>query len=261
MDFQSRAATGQAHVQQLPLRASQLDALRQLSLRQSLVRDNLNNDWMKQVSGRVELIVSLLALFVLAACGAGGQSEGEDGGSATLPPTTGLLLSLTVAPAASSTIACSPVQYVATGHYSDNTQAIVTDRVVWQVDPADSLVAIAQANNGRVMGISAGSAVIYAWSGNVSSSAVLDVSSGELTDITVTPVSATLAVGGTQIYSATATCTNGTVDISKMNIWGSDNSAVARVTTPGAVTALAAGSSVISATAGAISASAVMNVK
>ena len=221
----------------------------------------MHNNWMKQVRGGVELVVCLLVLFVLAACGAGGQSEGDGGGSVTLPPTTGLLLSLTVTQVASSTVACSPVQFVATGHYSDNTSADVTGRVVWQVDPADSLVAIAQANNGRVMGISAGSAVIYAWSGNVSGSAVLDVSSGELTAIAVTPASATLAVGGTQIYSATATCTNGSVDISRMNIWGSDNSAVARVTALGAVTALAPGSSVISATAGAIAASAVVNVK
>jgi uncharacterized protein YjdB len=171
------------------------------------------------------------------------------------------LLSLTVSPDASSTVACNPVQYLATGHYSDNTSADVTGRVVWQVDPADSLVAIAQANNGRVMGISAGSAVIYAWSGNVSGSAVLDVSNGALNAIAVTPASSTLAVGGTQIYSATATCTNGSVDISRMNIWGSGNSAAASVSVLGAVTALAAGSSVISATAGSITASAVMNVK
>ncbi len=95
----------------------------------------------------------------------------------------------------------------------------------------------------------------------IAASAVLNVTSGVLSAITISPASATLAVNGALVYTATATCSNGSVDISRMNIWTSGNTAVASISVSGQATALATGSSVISATAGAIAASAVLNVQ
>lgn len=211
----------------------------------------------------VEAGFSLFAISLLAACGGGGDGGHEGGGNGVnLPPTTGLLQSLTITPATSSVAACSSVQYTATGTYSDNTTADVTNGVFWEIDPAHSGVAIASALNGQVVGINAGSATVNAWTGQgIAASAVLNVTSGSLNAITVTPASATLATAGTLAYTATATCASGSIDISRMNVWTSGNTAVATISVTGIATAVAAGSALISAAAGAAAGSAVLNVQ
>ncbi len=217
---------------------------------------------MKKLQIALEAGFCLGVVSLLAACGHGSGEGDGGGGNVTLPPTTGLLQSLTITPAASDAVACSPVQFTATGKYSDGTVIDVTNGVFWEIDPAQSNVAIANAISGQIIGISAGSATVNAWTGQgISASAVLNVTSGVLSAITISPASATLAVNGALAYTATATCSNGSVDISRMNIWTSGNTAVASISVSGQATALATGSSVINATAGAIAASAVLNVQ
>ncbi len=215
---------------------------------------------MKKIRLALEAGFSLAAISLLAACGGGGEGDGHRG--VNMPATIGLLQSLSIAPSSSSVAACSPVQYAATGRYSDNTLVDVTNGVYWQIDPASSDVAIAGAWGGQVVGLKAGSATVTAWTGQgIAASAVLNVTSGSLNSIAVSPASSTIAVAGTQAYVATATCSTGTLDISSMNIWTSSSSVVATVSPTGLATAVAAGSSVIAATAGAASASAVLNVQ
>lgn len=217
--------------------------------------------FMNKLPITLEAGFSLLVIFLLAACGKG-SSEGG-GGNVTLPPTTGLLQSLAVTPATSSAAACSTVQYIATGKYSDGTTIDVTHGVYWEIDPATSAVAIANALSGQVVGIKAGSAVVYAWTGSgMGASAVLNVTSDSLNAIAITPVSSTIAVNGTQAYTATASCSNNpALDISAMNIWSSSSPTVATISVSGLAKAVATGSTTISATAGAITASAVLNVQ
>jgi hypothetical protein len=207
----------------------------------------------------LEAAFFLGTVSLLAACG--GSSESGHNGTVTMPPTTGLLQSLSIAPAASSAAACSPVQYTATGHYSDGTNANVSNGVYWEIDPATSNVAIANALNGQIIGINPGSATVVAWTGQgIAASSVLNVSSDNLNALAITPASSTLAVNGAQAYSALATCSNGSIDVSRMNIWSSGSPAVATISVSGLVKAVAAGSSVIAATAGPVVASAVLNV-
>ncbi len=202
---------------------------------------------------------SLWVISLLVACG-GGAGEGG-GGGATMPATTGLLQSLTITPATSSVAACSPVQYTATGKYSDNTILDVTNGVYWEIDPASSDVAIANAFNGQVVGIKTGTATVNAWTGQgIGASAVLNVTAGSLNSITVTPATTTIAPAGVIAYTATATCSSGSIDISRMNIWTSSSPTVATISVSGLATAVATGSSVINATAGAATASAVLSV-
>ncbi|MGE5757990.1 MAG: hypothetical protein ACM3W8_03895 [Sideroxydans sp.] len=202
---------------------------------------------------------SMAAISLLAACGGGG--EGDSGG-ANMPATTGLLQSLTIAPATSSVTACSPVQYTATGKYSDNTTIDVTNGVFWEIDPANSDVAIANALNGQIVGLKAGIATVNAWTGQgIAASAVLNITSETLNTITVAPAVTTAAVGGKLAFAATATCSNGSIDISRMNIWSSGSPTVATISVSGMATAVATSSSVIGATAGAAVASAVLNVQ
>lgn len=180
-----------------------------------------------------------------------------------MPATTGLLQSLTITPSAPSAVACSTVQFTATGNYSDNTSLDVTNGVYWEIDPANSGVAIANAMNGQVVGINPGSATVKAWTGQgIAASAILNVTSGSLNVITITPDVASLAVAGTLGYTATATCsTNPSFDISRMNIWASSSPTVAIISVSGLTTAMATGSTAITATAGAVAASAVLNVQ
>jgi hypothetical protein len=208
----------------------------------------------------LETAFFLCTVSLLAACG--GSSENGNNGTVTMPPTTGLLQALSIAPAASSAAACSLVRYTATGHYSDGTNANVSNGVYWEIDPATGNVAIANALNGQIMGINRGSATVVAWTGQgIAASSVLDVTSDNLNALPVTPASSTLAVNAVQAYSALATCTNGSVDVSRMNIWSSGDSAVAIISVSGLAKAVAAGSSVIAATAGPVVASAALNVR
>lgn len=206
---------------------------------------------------------SVLVISLLAACGGGGGSDSNNNGSVTLPATTGLLQSITISPAASSAAACQPVQYTALATYSDGTSNVnVTNAVFWEIDPAQSDVAIANAVSGVVAGLKAGSAVVHAWTGmGIAASAVFNVTGGTLNSIAVTPASATIAASGTQAYSAIATCSNGTLDISAMNIWSSSSAPVAAITVSGVAVASSVGATTITATAGAASASAVLNVQ
>ena len=215
---------------------------------------------MNKLSITLEAVFCLCTISLLTACGGGGNEGG--GGTVTMPPTTGLLQSIVITPSASSVVACSPVQYTATGYYSDNTSANVTNGLYWEIDPANSDVAIANASNGQIIGINPGSATVNAWTGlGIAASAVLNVTSDNVMALAITPASATLAVNGAQTYTALATCTNGSIDISRMNIWSSGNPTVATITVSGMARAVATGSSLIAATAGAVAASAVLNVQ
>jgi hypothetical protein len=198
-----------------------------------------------------------VVVAILAACGVG--SDGESA-NANMPATTGILKSLTLNPSASSVVACGTLQFTATGNYSDFTTANVTNLVTWQIDPATTDVALAHSSNGQVIGINAGSGVVYAWAGSIAGSEVVNVSGGNVTALTISPTVATLAAKGSQTFSAIATCTTGSADVSHMNIWSSTNQNAATISTLGVATAIASGSAVIAATTGTFAASAVLNV-
>lgn len=206
-------------------------------------------------------VLLLSAAALLVACGGGFESD-DDKADTTMPVTSGLLQSLTITPATSSAVACSTVQFNATGHYSDNTSADVTNGVYWEIDAASSGVAIANTMNGQVAGIKPGSATVNAWTGQgIAASAILNVTGGSLDAIAITPAISSLPLAGSIGYVATATCSNNSsFDISRMNIWASSSPAVATISASGFATAVTTGSTAITATAGTVAASAVLNV-
>src|SRR4051795_4588358 len=79
-----------------------------------------------------------------------------------------------------------------------------------------------------------------------------------LTSISVSPSSPSVAVGATQQLSATGNFSNGTTQPLSGVQWTSSNTAVATVSSTGLLTSLAQGSSVITASSG--SATATVNV-
>src|SRR5580658_9142053 len=83
-----------------------------------------------------------------------------------------------------------------------------------------------------------------------------------LTSIAVTPATASIAVGGTQQYVATGTYSNGgTLIITSLVTWTSGTPGTATISSPGGLaTGVAAGTSIITASSGTITGTAVLNV-
>jgi 6-phosphogluconolactonase (cycloisomerase 2 family)/uncharacterized protein YjdB len=161
------------------------------------------------------------------------------------------LTALTVSPATASIVAGTQQQFAATGLFSDGTSKDQTSAVTW----ASSNTAVATiVAGGLATAVSAGTANITATlSGITSSAAVLTVTpSSTLQSIAVTPALPSISVGLTQQFVATGTYKNAdgstsTKDISAQVTWASATMTVATISTSGLATAVAAGTSVISA--------------
>src|SRR6185437_3760683 len=79
-------------------------------------------------------------------------------------------------------------------------------------------------------------------------------SSPTLASISISPSSPTLQTGTTQQFTATGSFSdNSTQNLTSTATWSSSNAAVATISTAGVASALAAGTSTIKATSGAVS--------
>jgi uncharacterized protein YjdB len=162
------------------------------------------------------------------------------------------LVSMALAPAASSLPVNTSVQFTATGHYSDGTSADITKLVSW----SSSAVSVATVNpNGLVTGAAAGATNISAKYAGISQSTSLTVTAPAIASIAVTPVGLTLGIGINQQFTATATYTDGTsADLAAGVTWNSSSPAVATIdASSGLAMTVAAGASTITATVGAFS--------
>jgi Domain of unknown function (DUF4082)/Bacterial Ig-like domain (group 2)/Putative Ig domain len=82
-----------------------------------------------------------------------------------------------------------------------------------------------------------------------------------LTSITVTPANSSLTVGGTQQFAATGRYSDGsTQNLTSQVTWGSSNTAAATISSTGLATAVASGTTTISATLGSVSGSTGLSV-
>jgi 6-phosphogluconolactonase (cycloisomerase 2 family) len=186
--------------------------------------------------------------FVFIAIFVGMIFSGCSGGSSS-PVLTGL----TVLPPTASVVAGSQQQFTATALFADGTTQDETATVTWS--SSNSAVATI-AGGGLATGVSAGTVNITASvPGRTSNAAVLTVTSANvLQSIAVTPAFPTLAAGGTQQFTATGTYLNTvtnvitTQDITGQVTWASLTPAAATISASGLATAVANGSSVITAT-------------
>jgi len=118
-------------------------------------------------------------------------------------------------------------------------------------------------STGLATGLSGGSTVIQAaWGGHtLVNSAQLAVSPPVLVSIAVTPGSVSVALSGTQQFTATGTFADGsTQNLTGTVNWSSSNSVVASVAGSGLGTAMGFGTATISAASGSISNSATVTV-
>jgi len=196
-------------------------------------------------------------------------------GSTTVTVTAPTLKQVVLSPIAGSVKVGSTVRYTATAIYSNNTQAQLNQGVTWS--SADSGIATIATGGGMgfggavATGVSAGTTTITATYQGVTGSTTLTVTSATVSSIEVTPINPTLSVGGRQQFTATAIYSDATTqDVTARATWVSSDTTVAQVSTAGGgpggggqrgtVTALAAGTTTISATLNGFSGSSTVTV-
>jgi uncharacterized protein YjdB len=200
------------------------------------------------------LFISFTSALLLTSVGCGGTSSGGMG----TPGKT--LLTIAASPATADLSVGAAKQFNATATYSDGSTQDVTASAAW----TDTSPAVAKVTaSGMVTALAAGSTTVTATLDGVSGSADLTVSAAPktLTTIAVTPATATIAIGATQQFTATAKYNDGTTaNVTTSATWSSSNSAIAKIAPSGVASALATGSATITATLSGVSGTATVTV-
>lgn len=176
------------------------------------------------------------------------------------------LLSLALTPANPALAVGATQQLATTATYSSGSPLVVTTTATYA--SSAPTVATVSANGGLVTAVAAGTTVVTASFGGKTTTTTVTVSPAvvvppavTLSSIAVTPATATASVGSTQAFVATATYSDGsTANISSTAAWTSNTTSVATVLAGGSASALAAGTSTITATSGGKSGSATFTV-
>lgn len=153
-------------------------------------------------------------------------------------------------------------QLSATGSYSDGSTQDLSAVVSWS-SSAPSVAAVDA--TGKVTGLGTGSATITATLGSVTGSVTVTVTPATIVSIAITPGSVTIAAGQSQVFTATATLTDGsTLDVTTSVHWSVANPLLATISnalgTAGTLSSLTSGNSTVSASIGSVSGSATLFV-
>ncbi|MFZ3003106.1 MAG: Ig-like domain-containing protein [Undibacterium umbellatum] len=170
-----------------------------------------------------------------------------------------ILFTITVTPVNVNLAVGSTQQLIASGNYSDGTTANISNGVTW-TSSTPLVATILQ--NGLATGVGTGTALVTATLGGKTGSASLNVIPAvTLSSIAITPLTANVAMGSTQVFSAIGTYSDGSnVNLTSSASWSSANTAVATIMSTGIATGVSPGTSVITVTSGTKSASATLTV-
>jgi uncharacterized protein YjdB len=113
---------------------------------------------------------------------------------------------------------------------------------------SDNTAVARVSNTGVVSAIAPGKATIIAASDGMSGTSVITVSSVAVASVSLSPASASVAVGGTKQMTATPKDASGNTLTGRAVTWSSDNTAAATVSPSGLVKGIAAGTGNITAT-------------
>jgi hypothetical protein len=187
-------------------------------------------------------------------------------GTAPLKVTAAVLTSIAVTPATPSIAKGTKQQFVATGTFSDGTTQVLTTTVTWaSATQATATISNANGSRGLASSVAVGTTVISATSDNIKGQATLTVTAATLTSITVTPATPSVQKNKTQQFTATGTYTdNTTQNLTTMVTWASGTETTATISnaaaSKGLATTIAAGTTQISATSGAVVGKATLTV-
>ena len=181
-------------------------------------------------------------------------TQGAISGTAQLTVTAAVVVSIAVTPANAQIPVGASQQYVATAIFSDGATRDATKSATW----TSSNTAIGTiSRNGLSKAIGPGSSTISASTGGMMGTTTLTTFT-----LTVAPTSATISVGGTRQFTATANFANGsTANLTSVVTWKSSNMKVATINAAGLAQGLKAGKTTISATDMGVSVSATLTVQ
>ncbi len=180
--------------------------------------------------------------------------------------TEAVLVSIQVTPAHPSAPKGTTLQLTATGVYSDHSTQDLTKQVTWgSSDPSAASVSNAAGSNGLAAALAVGPATVGAALDGVKGSTDLTVTEAALVSIHITPANPSLAKGTTLQLTATGAYTDDTArDLTKDVTWGASDPSAASVSnaegSDGLATALAVGSTSVSATLGSVSGATALEV-
>jgi hypothetical protein len=186
-------------------------------------------------------------------------SSGTVSGSTTLTVTSAVITSIVVTPASASIPLGIAQQFIAAGTFSDGSTQDVTDVVTWK-SSSTSVASITV--SGLATGLNIGTTNISATFGTVGGSAPLTVNAANLSSITITPANGSFAQGTTLQLAATGTFNDGgTRNLTFRVVWSSSDTTVATIGAGNGIAAglprgsSGAGTTIITATLGSVSAS------
>lgn len=179
-------------------------------------------------------------------------------GTATVTVTPTPVASVTVIPATTTLTVGSTLQLTLVIADAGGAPLSPVGRsIVWT--PLSAGVATVGAS-GLVTAVGAGTDTIKVTVDGVLGTAIVTVSSVPVATVTLTPSSASLAVGGTQQLVATARDAGGNILAGRAVTWASSNSTVASVDSTGLVTAVGAGSAQVTAIINGVQGAATISV-
>ncbi len=189
-------------------------------------------------------------------------------GSATLIVTDATVTGIVISPVGQTIAPFTQVFFSALGEFSDGTTQIITQDVTWSsTAPAVATVAT-PGYPGLATAVAAGSTMIQASLGSVTGTDPLTVSAASPISIALTPESAGVAIGSSQLFQAVGTFSDGSKQLLHFgpawSITPNDGSiaTIASVNQNGAeVAGVAAGSAMLKAQFGAVSQTAVLTVQ
>ncbi len=185
-------------------------------------------------------------------------SLGGFSGLTLLTVTPANLVSISVTPAARIIAKGTNQQFIATGLYSDGTSMVLTTAVTWDSSGPAATISNASGSNGLATGAAMGTVTIGAAMGTVSGSTTLGITNAALNSIQVTSANLSVAQGTTEQFTATGIYSDATnQDITSLVTWSSSLNGVATISSSagswGLATAVAPGTTVITATFGGVS--------
>ncbi len=194
-----------------------------------------------------------LAAALLAGCGSGDQGRDPILG---VPAAT--LDSIALTPATASVAIGARQQFTATASYTDGSAREVSASAAW----TSATVTVGTVNAaGLATGVRAGTTIITAAFQGKSATASLTVQPASVVSLALTPALTSFQVGASRQLAATATYSDGTVaDVTANTAFVSATPAAVTVGTGGLMTAIASGTSALSASFGGKSAGAQASV-
>ena len=187
-------------------------------------------------------------------------------GSTDFTVTEAVLVSIQVTPSNPSIPKGMTRQLSATGIYSDHSTQDLTRQATWgSSDPSVASVSNAAGANGLAAALAVGPAAVSAALDGVTGSTDFTVSEAALVSIQITPENPSLPKGTTRQLTATGIYSDhSTQDLTKQVTWCASDPSVASVSnadgSDGLATALAVGTTTVSAALGAVSGTTALEV-